>query len=81
MVTVYVLQSEVDQGFYVGMTKDLERRLSQHNAGRVPSTRQRTPLSLLFTETFATYAEARQREKYLKTGIGRSYIKQHAGIV
>ena len=45
MYYVYILQSEPDKEFYVGQTGDLKRRYSEHQAGRVESTKNRLPLN------------------------------------
>ena len=72
---IYVLQSEKDRGFYVGMTKDLKRRLQKHNHGQVKSTKSRIPLSLVHTEAANDRISARIREKYWKSGVGRETLK------
>lgn len=72
---VYVLRSTVDRRLYVGMTNDFERRFHEHNAGRVRSTKSRRPLNVIYTEYVRTRAEARDREKYLKSAAGRRFIK------
>lgn len=63
---VYLLKSQKDQKFYIGQTSDLERRLMEHNAGRVTSTKQRCPFDLVGTECYRTQSEARWREYQLK---------------
>ncbi|MFZ4499977.1 MAG: GIY-YIG nuclease family protein [Minisyncoccia bacterium] len=74
MQYVYVLQSKKDKGFYTGCTENLKGRLSSHNAGKVESTRDRKPLSLVYYEAFINKADAFQRERWLKTGWGRNQI-------
>lgn len=73
--TVYILQSLKDSGLYIGMTSDLEARLKRHNAGYERSTRKRIPFRLLHTEVCSTRQEAREKEKYFKSGFGRELIK------
>ena len=75
MFFVYVLRSDRNGYFYVGMTNNVDRRLKQHNGGEVRSTKAFTPWVLLFFETFKTRIEARKREVYLKSGIGKEFIK------
>lgn len=75
MIYVYVIQSEKDKRFYVGMSENVEIRLNQHNSGKTKSTKGYKPWKLLFFEEFETRQEARKREKYLKSGIGKEYIK------
>ncbi len=72
---VYVLRSLADGQFYVGLTRDLRVRLQLHNGGKVPSTRRRIPLELIYWEGCLNESDAAQREKYLKTAWGKRYIK------
>jgi len=76
MYYVYVLKSEKDGKLYTGHTKDLERRISEHNRGKTDSLRFRRPLKLVYFEIKPTLEEATKREKYFKSGWGRKYIKQ-----
>lgn len=64
---VYILRSQKDRKLYVGLSSDVATRLYCHNAGRVRSTKHRVPFELLYKEAYATRAEARQREKFLKS--------------
>lgn len=72
---VYVLQSKKDHNFYVGYTNDIKRRLEEHNGGKVPSTKSRNPLKLIYWEGCLNQQDATRREKYLKTAWGKRYIK------
>ena len=72
---VYVLLSEKDNQFYTGYTSDLERRLREHNEGKVASTRRRRPFRLVYWEGCLNQQDATRREKYLKTAWGKRYIK------
>ena len=65
---VYVLRSLKDGRLYIGITQDIPLRLKRHQEGRVPSTKHRRPLELVYSETCRTRFEARQREKFLKSG-------------
>ena len=64
---VYILISEKDNKYYIGQTADIEKRLSEHNRGKVKSTRFRTPFKLAFSEERASRIEAIKREKYFKS--------------
>ena len=72
---VYVLQSEKDGNFYVGYTTDVQKRLGEHNSGKVCSTRRRVPMKLIYWEGCISQKDAARREKYLKTAWGKRYIK------
>ena len=75
MYYAYVLRSKKDGDFYTGITKDIERRLKEHNSGYQKSTKARRPFELILKEEFRTRIEARQREKHLKSGVGRNFLK------
>ena len=72
---VYVIKSIKSGKTYVGQTQDLEKRLWAHNEGLSPYTRGRGPWELVYFEEFDTRSEAMKREKYFKTGQGRTFIK------
>jgi putative endonuclease len=75
MYYTYVIQSEKDGRFYTGFTKDLRHRLNEHNSGKVTSTKNRGPFSLIYYEACLNEQDATAREKYLKTGMGKRYLK------
>ncbi|MDC6362636.1 MULTISPECIES: GIY-YIG nuclease family protein [Flavobacteriaceae] len=77
MFFVYVLYSSKFERYYVGFTKDIARRLKEHNAGKTTSTKPFVPWKLVHEESFETLAEARKREKYLKSAAGRRWRKLH----
>jgi len=74
MYFTYVLQSAKDDGFYIGFTKDLKLRFKQHSKGEVVSTKSRRPLQLIYYEACLTQKDATNREGYLKTYNGRSFL-------
>ena len=73
---VYILESGVDESFYVGMANDLRKRLNQHNLGKVYSTKRRTPYHLVYYEAHSNKYDAADREQFLKTGWGKNWIKR-----
>jgi putative endonuclease len=73
---VYAMTSEVRDYIYVGLTSDVEKRLARHNAGRERTTRAYRPFRLLLVETFESRPDARRREKYLKGGHGKEYLRR-----
>jgi putative endonuclease len=72
----YVLFSLKDFNLYVGFTTDLKQRFSEHTKGNVTSTKNRLPLKLIHYEYFVDEADAKSREKFLKSGFGRDQLKQ-----
>jgi len=75
MVHVYILQSKTTHRYYVGSTKDVEKRLKEHNAGRSSSTRSGVPWELAWVETYNTRGEAMLREKQIKSRGAARYLK------
>ena len=76
MYYVYVLKSAKDGKLYVGFTEDLKKRFKEHNRGLVNSTKLRRPLKLIYYEACNIMKDAVAREKALKTGFGRAYLKR-----
>jgi putative endonuclease len=76
MYYVYVIKSEKDASLYKGITNNLPRRLKDHNLGKNQSTKSKIPYRLFYYETFGTRKEAREREKWLKSGVGREFLKK-----
>ena len=75
MYYVYAIKSLERIYIYVGMTNNIERRLAQHNNGQNRSTKAYKPFKLIYKEIYNTSTEAREREKYLKSGIGKEFLK------
>jgi putative endonuclease len=72
---VYILHCDKDGGYYTGYTNNLRRRFSEHKAGKVISTKNRGLLELIYWEGCLNQQDATRREKYLKSGNGKIYIK------
>jgi putative endonuclease len=79
MFFVYILRSERTGHLYTGYTENVTQRLGQHSQGLTKSTKNRGPWMLVHSEEFATRAEAMRREKFLKSGQGRSEIRRILG--
>ena len=75
MFIIYAIQSDVDNRIYVGFTNDLKRRLAEHNSGKTKSTKAYTPWRLIYTESVDDRIKARKREIYLKSGVGKEFLK------
>ena len=76
----YVLRSLKDKNFYVGWTSDLKSRVREHNSGEVKATKNRTPFKLVYYEACLDKDGAIKREKQLKSGFGRAYLKRRLGV-
>ena len=72
----YALCSEDQRGIYKGSTRDPAERIAAHPAGKVPHTKSRLPLKLVYCEYFDNYTDARRRGIWLKTGRGREWLKK-----
>ena len=75
MYYVYVLKSEKSGRWYTGYTNNLRKRLSQHNLGQSNWTKGGVPWKLIYYEACLEENDAQAREKYLKTGAGKKYLK------
>lgn len=71
----YVLKSKKDGRLYTGSTGNLRKRIEEHNSGRVESTKNRGPFVLIYYEACINLQDARCRERYLKSGMGKRYLK------
>ena len=71
----YVIKCEKSETFYTGTTNNLDKRLEQHNEGEVYYTKSRLPIKLVYFEACLNKNDAYRRERYLKTGTGKRYIK------
>ncbi len=74
---VYIIKSE--EGLhYTGFTEDIAKRLIEHNEKKLSFwTKRGTNWNLIYKEEFEDKTEALMREKWLKTGVGREYIKKN----
>ena len=75
MFYVYVLHSDQDAGFYIGFSSDLKKRLAQHKRGAATATSYRGPWKLIYYEAYVEQADALGRERYLKSGSGRRFLR------
>ena len=73
---VYALRSLSDGNLYIGISQNPVKRLQLHNKGVTNSTRPRRPFILVFQEVCRSREEAREKEKYYKSGIGREILKK-----
>ena len=76
MYYTYILKSLLKNRAYTGSTSDINRRLEEHNRGKVKSSKAYKPYNILQVEEFNTAKEAKQREAFYKTSSGRKEIKE-----
>ena len=73
MYYVYFLRSLKNNKIYVGFTKkDPKMKVIEHNKGSTPWTRQNKPLVLIYYEDYVCELDARRRERFYKSGFGKS---------
>lgn len=72
--TVYVLKDRYNR-IYIGQTEDFRKRLEDHSLGKTKSLRNRGPFDIIYTEILKTRIKAIQRERALKSGRGRAWLK------
>lgn len=76
MYWVYVLENQNDKGWYIGYTLDLGKRLREHQSGYGSrTTRVRNDWELMYCEGYKNQLDAKGRERFLKSGSGRRFLK------
>lgn len=73
---VYILYSLRDKKLYTGCTNNLQERLRLHNARKIVSTKNHTPMKLIYCEIFINKQDAFAEEQWLKTGWGRNRLQK-----
>ncbi|MBI3290165.1 GIY-YIG nuclease family protein [Candidatus Microgenomates bacterium] len=73
MFYTYILRSSKSHIFYYGHSRDLRKRLVEHNSGIMKSTKPHIPWRLVFYAAFETIQQAKDFELYLKTGSGKAF--------
>jgi putative endonuclease len=76
MFYVYVLHSLEDHGLYIGFSTDLRRRIAEHKHGASFATKYRGPWKLIYYEAYTERLDAEGRERYLKSGGGRRFLRR-----
>ncbi|MFH1235469.1 MAG: GIY-YIG nuclease family protein [Parcubacteria group bacterium] len=75
MYDVYVLESEKNGRYYIGVSRNVRKRLNEHNGGFSKSTAPWRPWKLVRVETYRTIREAYQRERFLKSKKSKMIIR------
>jgi putative endonuclease len=77
MFYVYLLENQIDKSWYIGFTADLQARIARHNSGTgARTTARKENWELIYYEAYKLKADAIGREKFLKSGSGRTYLKK-----
>ena len=76
-VFVYLMKSERTGERYVGLTGDMPTRLAAYNAGQNKSTARARPWVLVTLIQFSDESTAARFERYVKSGSGRAFARQH----
>ena len=63
---VYLIQSQVDKSYYVGISENPKRRLDEHNIGKLKITSKKKPYKLVYIKEYENYKLARKHEIWLK---------------
>ncbi|MGA2544813.1 MAG: GIY-YIG nuclease family protein [Verrucomicrobiota bacterium] len=62
---------------YTGQTRNLQKRLTEHNGGKVPHTSKFAPWIIRSATAFRSRERAIAFERYLKSGSGRAFLRRH----
>ncbi|MDP3800541.1 MAG: GIY-YIG nuclease family protein [bacterium] len=77
MYFVYIIQSKKNKVLYFGRTKDIDKRLADHNSGSNFSTKDNCPWEYVYLEGYKSEKDAIDRELKLKNyGNARTYVKK-----
>lgn len=87
MYYTYLLENTEGKSWYIGYTSDLKKRLFQHQNGsgaqttkrkrsRVDSNLYASDWKLIYYEAYLNKKDAEGRERFLKSGSGRKYLKK-----
>lgn len=77
MFYAYLLESKLNNSWYIGYSADLKKRFLSHNKGENQATRDKKPWRLIYYEAYIDKIDAKKREKFLKSGSGRKFLKKH----
>ena len=75
MYYVYILQSKVTGGYYIGSCANISVRLRKHNMGHVRSTKAYLPWQVVYSETLISRKKAYRRELQIKSYKGGNSFK------
>ncbi|HEY0029846.1 MAG TPA: GIY-YIG nuclease family protein [Bacteroidia bacterium] len=73
----YILYSYSAKRYYIGLSSNIIQRIYWHNNANKGFTTRFRPWEVIHIEFHETKGQARDKEKYFKTGKGREWIKNH----
>ncbi len=77
MFYIYLLENRNDKSWYIGVTSNLKQRVKDHQSGKGGrTTRLKNNWRLIYFEGYLNKQDAIGREKFLKSGSGRNYLKK-----
>ncbi len=76
MWTVYILQSQINNSYYIGCTSNLTRRIQEHNSGHTTYTKNLKPFTIVFSQEYSSLKTARKVETWLKSLHSKNIIDQ-----
>jgi putative endonuclease len=76
-IKLYIIRGRKSGKHYIGITNNLARRIEEHSRGATKGGQIIGEFELIYTEEFADYSTAREREKFSKSGQGRRWIKNN----
>lgn len=77
MKFVYIIKSEKDKSYYVGITENVIKRLGEHNSGSSKYSSIKRPYILVWYCGFPDEEKAYKFERYLKAGSGMAFRNKH----
>lgn len=76
MYYVYAIYDKFSDRFYIGYTNDLRKRIIEHKSKQNFTTKRMLSQKLAYYEACVSKKDAQKREKQLKTGFGRGYLRK-----
>jgi len=77
MYYVYLLENQDDRSWYIGYSADLKQRVERHNKGDgARTTSRKNNWKLIYYEAYVDKQDAMGRERFLKSGSGRTFLKK-----
>ncbi len=77
MFYIYILECQDDKSWYTGYTANLRKRVGEHQNGKgCRASSMKKNWKLIYYEAYIDKKDAIGRERFLKSGSGRKYLKR-----